>query len=129
MHIAVQIVVVLTCFVLLALAFYAHGIRRERQSRAAESGERSLEWALRIVTQLCEKQSTDIIESSRHARDMASVMPEDQLSRHNAEMIHNAGMTGISPIDQRRDDPDEGDPNMPISLTPGWMSEPQTRSV
>ena len=58
---------------------------------------------IETLSSLIDRQGQELIESHRRAMNMASLVPEQQLDRVNAEMIAEAARTGESPIDRRRE--------------------------
>lgn len=64
---------------------------------------RSRVHTIETLSALIDRQGQQLIESHRRAMNMASIVPEQQLDRINAEMIAEAARTGESPIDRRRE--------------------------
>ncbi|MHA7814042.1 MAG: hypothetical protein ACX94C_11715 [Phycisphaerales bacterium] len=93
-----QVAVIVSAFVFVAVMFLLLGVHLGRAQAAQGEQEESCDGLIRLT----EKSIDALVKTNSQAMNMASVIPDEQLSRINAEAIHEAATTGRSPIDARR---------------------------
>jgi hypothetical protein len=95
----VQIAVIISAFAFVGMGLLLLGISLGRNQGLPSSRDE-----INIGLQRQNQQLTSaIVDFGRQAMNMASVIPDQQLDRINAEAIAEAARTGKSPIDLRRE--------------------------